>query len=224
MTFHIITIFPNLFESYLSDSIMKRAIIRKDISVKFYNPRDFTKSKHNKVDDIPYGGGPGMVMMADPIIAAWKKARGVKRRAVAQVKGEKKNYKTVILSPGGKEFTTAYAKQSAKKYTDIIIICGRYEGIDARVKKFLGRQADEVSIGNYVLTGGELAAMVMIDSISRQIPGVLGNASSLEESRVSSHEVYTRPEVLEETGKKYRVPPVLLSGNHKLIDEWRKDR
>ena len=229
MTFHIITIFPNLFDSYLSDSIMKRAIADKKIKVKFYNPRDFTNNKHKKVDDIPYGGGPGMIMTVQPIIDAWKKARGPKPKAgqvsrpKPRVGQRKKKFKTIILSPGGKEFTTAYAKKTAKNYTDIIFICGRYEGIDARVKKIIGREAEEVSIGNYVLTGGELATMVMVDSISRQIDGVLGNRQSLEEERISSHEMYTRPEVIEFQKKKYRVPKVLTEGNHKLIDEWRKN-
>lgn len=192
---------------------MKRALENKQITVKFYNPRDFTTNKHNKVDDTPYGGGPGMVMMADPIIRAYKKARG---------QSVKKKFKTIILSPGGESFTTDYAKSSAQRYTDMIIICGRYEGIDSRVKKIT--KAQEVSIGNYVLTGGELAAMVMIDSISRQIDGVLGNKDSLEESRISSHEMYTRPEVYEHQGKKYRVPKVLLSGNHKEIEKWKEGR
>lgn len=214
MTFHVITIFPKLFESYLSDSIMKRAIESKKVEVKFYNPRDYTKNKHNKVDDIPYGGGPGMIMSVDPIMRAWKKARG---------RSQKKAFKTIILSPGGTEFTTEYAKKTTKKYTDIIFICGRYEGIDARVKKILGKEAEEVSIGSYVLTGGELATMVMIDSMSRQIDGVLGNKQSLEEERVSSHEMYTRPAIYEYNKKKYTVPKVLMEGNHKLIDEWRKE-
>jgi tRNA (guanine37-N1)-methyltransferase len=213
MTFHVITIFPKLFDSYLNDSIMKRAIENKHITVKFYNPRDFTTNKHKKVDDIPYGGGPGMVMMADPIIRAYKKARE---------RGTKKKFKTIILSPGGELFTTDYAQTSASRYTDMIIICGRYEGIDSRVKKIT--KAQEISIGNYVLTGGELAAMVMIDSISRQVDGVLGNRESLEETRVSSHEMYTRPEVYEHQGKNYKVPKVLLSGNHKEIEKWKKGR
>ncbi len=221
MTFHIITLFPNLFDSYFSDSMMKRAIANKKIKVKFYNPRDFTKNKHHKVDDTPYGGGPGMVMMAEPILDAWKKARGPKPR-VGRV--SKKKFKTIILSPGGRDFDTKYAKSSAQKYTDIIFICGRYEGVDSRVKKILGRQAEEVSIGNYVLTGGEVATMVMIDSISRQIPGVLGNRESLEEERVSSHEMYTKPAVFEYQKKKYKVPEVLLSGDHKKIEEWKKNR
>jgi tRNA (guanine37-N1)-methyltransferase len=204
-----------MFDSYFRDSMLKRAIENKKVKIKFYNPRDFSKNKHKKVDDTPYGGGPGMVMMVDPIMRAWKKARG---------RSEKRVFKTIIFSPGGKEFTTDYAKKSAQRYTDIILICGRYEGIDSRIKKILGRQAEEISIGNYVLTGGELPAMVVIDSISRQINGVLGNRSSLEEERVSSHEMYTRPEVFEYQGKKYKVPAVLLSGDHKKIDEWRKNR
>lgn len=213
MTFHIITLFPNLFDSYFNDSIIKRAIEQKKIKIQFYNPRDFTKNKHKKVDDTPYGGGPGMVMMVQPIIEAWKKARG---------RSQKKVFKTIILSPAGKEFNTKYAKISAQKYTDMIFICGRYEGIDSRVKKILGAQ--EVSIGDYVLTGGELATMVMIDSISRQISGVLGNGDSLEENRVSSHEMYTRPEVVTYHNKKYKVPRVLTSGDHKKIEAWKKDR
>jgi tRNA (guanine37-N1)-methyltransferase len=133
----------------------------------------------------------------------------------------KSKTKIVIFSPGGDDFDTSIAKKSAKGYTDIIFICGRYEGIDARVKKIL--RASEWSIGNYVLTGGELPAMVCIDSISRQIKGVLNDENSLEESRVSTHEIYARPEVYEYNGKKYTVPKVLLSGNHKEIENWRNE-
>lgn len=213
MTFHIITIFPQLFDSYLSDSILKKAIDNNHIKVVFYNPRDFTKNKHNKVDDTPYGGGPGMVMMVDPIIRAYKKARG---------RSQKKRFNTIILSPGGKTFDTSYAKKTAHSFTDLIIICGRYEGIDSRVKTIL--KAEEVSIGPFVLTGGELAAMVMLDSISRQVPGVLGSPDSLEEERISSHEMYTRPPLYTYEKNDYVVPDVLLSGNHAKIDQWRKDR
>ncbi|MCI5051181.1 MAG: tRNA (guanosine(37)-N1)-methyltransferase TrmD [Candidatus Pacebacteria bacterium] len=219
MNFHVITIFPNLFDSYLNDSIMKKALDKGSISVQFYNPRDVTKNKHKKVDDIPYGGGPGMVMMAEPIIDLW--ADITKKTLIEKLPlTKKRKFKTIILSPGGEKFTTEYAKASAKEHTDIIFICGRYEGIDARVAEITG--ADLVSIGDYVLTGGELAAMVMIDSISRQVDGVLGNKQSLEEDRISSHEMYTRPAELKYKGKKYQVPEVLQSGNHKLIDEWRK--
>ena len=241
MHFHIITIFPNLFDSYLSDSIMKRAIDGKKIQVSFYNPRDFTHNKHKKVDDIPYGGGPGMVMTVQPIVDAWRVA--MKRSEpnlfqklrdkipeiasslrsaplLAMTKQKKQKVKTILLSPGGEKFTTEYAKSVVQEYTDIIFICGRYEGIDARVQEITG--AELVSIGDYVLTGGELAAMVMVDSMSRQIDGVLGNKQSLEEERISSHEMYTRPAVYKYQGKEYRVPEVLLNGNHKEIDKWRK--
>jgi len=214
MRFHIITIFPDIFDSYLNESIIGRAIKNKKISIKFYNPRDFIKAPKNNyrpVDDKPYGGGPGMVMRAEPMLKAIEKA-------VSKIKGKK--IKIILFSPSGKKFETTYAKQAVKKYTDIILISGRYEGIDARVQKIF--KAEEISIGDYVLTGGELPAMVLIDSISRQIPGVLGKYESLEEERVSSSEVYTRPEVLEYKGKKYKVPKVLLSGNHKKIEEWRK--
>ncbi len=221
MHFHVITLFPNLIEGYLADSIIARAIKEKKIKVSFYNPRDFAKptksqSKNEKpylrVDDRPYGGGPGMVMEPTPILKAVEKA-------LKKIKNLKKS-KIVFFSPSGKEFNTHYAKESVKKYTDIVLICGRYEGVDARVKKIL--KAEEVSVGPFVLTGGEIPAMILIDSMSRQIEGVLGNFDSREEERVASSEVYTRPEVLEWKGKKYKVPKVLLSGNHKEIDEWRK--
>lgn len=217
MNFHIITIFPKMFDSYLGESILARAIKEKKISVKFYNPRDFVKdtkgNNYKPVDDKPYGGGPGMVMRAEPMI-----------KAIEQVlkKGkDKKKTKIIHFAPSAKKFETTYAKSLVKKkYTDIIFICGRYEGIDARVKKIF--KGDEISVGDYVLTGGELPAMIMIDSISRQIPGVLGKYESLEEERVSSSEVYTRPEILKYKNKNYKVPKVLLSGNHKLIDEWKQ--
>lgn len=214
MRFHIITIFPEMFDSYLKESILGRAVKKKLISIKFYNPRDFIKAPKNNyrpVDDKPYGGGPGMVMRAEPMIKAIQKA-------ISRIKGEK--YKIILFSPSGKKFVTKYAKQAVKKYSDIVLISGRYEGVDARVQKIF--KSEEISIGDYVLTGGELPAMVLIDSISRQIPGVLGKYESLEEERVSSSEVYTRPEVLEYRGKKYKVPKVLLSGNHAKIEAWKK--
>jgi len=169
---------------------------------------NFCKPK-KRVDDRPYGGGPGMVLRPELFLKAFSKIK---------IKNKKKT-KLIFFSTSGKKFTTEYAKQSAKKYTDIVMISGRYEGIDARVQKIL--KAEEISIGDYVLTGGELSAMVLIDSISRQIPGVLGKYESLEEERVSTSVVYTRPEILEHKGKKYKVPKVLLSGNHKLIENWK---
>ncbi len=215
MRFHIITIFPEMFDSYLKESIIGRAVKDKKISIKFYNPRDFIKAPKNNyrpVDDKPYGGGPGMVMRAQPILKAFEFIS-------KNLKPKSYKLKTILFSIAGKKFDTAYAKTSAKKYTDIIMISGRYEGIDARVQKIL--KAEEISIGDYVLTGGELPAMVLIDSISRQISGVLGKYESLEEERVSSSEVYTRPEILKYKGKNYKVPTVLLSGNHAKIDEWK---
>ncbi len=200
-----------MFDSYLQESILGRAIESKKISIRFYNPLDYCAPKE-RVDNRPYGGGPGMVIRPEPVLKAIDKAlRKIKTSAKVKI---------IIFSPSGKKFDTEYAKKSAKKYTDIVLISGRYEGIDARVQKIL--KAEEISIGDYVLTGGELPAMVLIDSISRQVPGVLGKYESLEEERVSSSEVYTRPEVLKYKDKNYKVPKVLLSGNHKDIDDWKK--
>ncbi len=218
MHFHIITLFTEIFDSYLNESILGRAIEDKKIKISFYNPRDFSningKNKFKHIDQKPYGGGPGMVIEARPVILSVEKALSkIKRKKNSSVK-------IIFFSPSGKKFDTDYAKKISKKYTDIILICGRYEGIDARVKKVF--KTEDVSIGDYVLTGGELPAMVLIDCISRQVKGVLGNFNSREEERVSSSDVYTRPEVLEYKGKKYKVPKVLLSGNHKKIEEWKK--
>ena len=213
MIFHILTIFPQMFDSYLSESILARAIESKKIGVKLYNIRYYTKDRHKKVDGIPYGGGPGMVMNVQPIVSTVDSIlKKIKR-------SKKSKVKIILTTPGGKQFTNTVAKKLEEKFDHIIIICGRYEGIDYRVTKIL--KAEEYSIGDYVLAGGELPAMVMIDCISRQVEGVLGAKESLEESRVSSHEVYARPEIFEYSGKKYRVPKVLLSGHHKKIEEWK---
>jgi tRNA (guanine37-N1)-methyltransferase len=218
--FHLITIFPEMFKSYLGESIIARALKTRKIGVKFYNPRSFTRDKHKKVDERPYGGGPGMVMTAEPILRA---ASAASRRKLSASKGQSfsaaSRLRVIILSPGGKLFTNEAAQKLAKSKQDLILIAGRYEGIDGRVKKIL--KAEEYSVGPYILTGGELPAMIMIDAITRQIPGVLGRNESVEERRVSSHEVYTRPEVLDWQGKKYKVPQILISGDHKKIDEWR---
>ncbi|NQV88157.1 MAG: tRNA (guanosine(37)-N1)-methyltransferase TrmD [Parcubacteria group bacterium] len=226
MNFHIITLFPDAFSSYLSESILKRAILDKKIKIKFYDPKDFEKDKKKRVDDRPYAGGPGMVIRALPVIKAIERAiaqsKAYKVYKVRKVESRKQNsrVKIIWLSPGGKQFDTIYAKQTAKKFKDIIIVCGRYEGIDARVKKVF--KMENISVGPFVVTGGELPAMIILDCISRQVPGVLGDINSLEESRTASSDVYTRPEVFEYKSKKYRVPKVLLSGDHKKIEEWRK--
>ncbi len=214
MNYHIVTLFPQALDSYLSESILKRAQEDKKISIKFYNPRDFTTGtsySDRRVDDRPYGGGPGMVIEALPVI-----------KAIVRARGKKKKVKIIWFTPHGKQFDTAVAQSYATKYTDIIFVCGRYEGIDARVKKVC--KVEEISVGPFVLTGGELPAMILIDCISRQVKGVLGDYASLEESRIASPDVYTRPEVVEYKGKKYRVPKVLLSGNRKLIDEWKQSK
>ncbi len=211
MHYHIITLFPSAFDSYLGESIVKRAIERKQIRVSFYNPRDFTKDKWLRVDRRPYGGGPGMVLEPESMLKAVTKALGRK---------ERRTVKIIFFEPGGTQFDTAYAEKAVARYKHIIMICGRYEGIDARVKKIL--RAEPVTIGPYTLTGGELPAMVVLDSITRRLPGVLGKDESIEERRVACGDVYTRPEVLSWKGKNYRVPRVLLSGNHADIDVWKQ--
>ncbi|MEN9921710.1 MAG: tRNA ((1)-)-methyltransferase, tRNA (guanine37-N1)-methyltransferase [Candidatus Parcubacteria bacterium] len=208
MNFHIVTLFPDSFSSYLDASILRRAISNKKIKVSFYNPIDFLKEK-DRVDDKPYGGGPGMVMRAEPVAKAINKAIG-----------KKTDYKIVFFTPSGTQFTNTQAKECVKQTKNIIFVCGRYEGIDARILEMF--PCEKVSIGDYVLTGGELPAMIMIDAISRNIEGVLGDIDSVEENRISSPLVYTRPEVLKYKNKNYKVPDVLLSGNHKEIDKWRE--
>ncbi|MEY2672057.1 MAG: tRNA ((1)-)-methyltransferase, tRNA (guanine37-N1)-methyltransferase [Candidatus Parcubacteria bacterium] len=223
MNFHIVTLFPEMFDSYLGESILARAIKEKKIKVNFVNPRKFVSGKYKKVwpdgnvslqiDERPYGGGPGMVMMAEPMIKAID--------SIVKKLEKKKNAKTMIINfvPSGEKFTTDFAYKTTKKYTDVVMICGRYEGVDARVDKVFKTKI--ISIGDYVLTGGELPAMILVDCMARQVPGVLGNFDSREEARVSSSEIYTRPEIFEYKKKKYKVPPVLLSGDHKKIEDWK---
>lgn len=233
MQFHVVTLFPESFDSYINESIIGRAIKSKKIKINFVNPRMFVTGKYKKVwpdgnvqlivDDRPYGGGPGMIIRAEPILKSVDSVikKIIKRKTKSKVL-------VVFLSPSGSLFSTYYAKQTAKKYTDVLFICGRYEGIDSRVVHILSKQKDitfdQVSIGDYVLTGGELPAMVIIDCVARQVPGVLGNFDSREEERVSSVEIYTRPEVLDWNKKKYQVPEVLLSGDHKKMEEWKKSK
>lgn len=188
---------------------MARAQKNKLIGIEIIDIRDFTDNKHRTADSKPYGGGPGMVMRAEPILKAFD-----------AIKKKGKKIRVIITSAAGKQFTNTTARAYSKKYDHLVIIAGHYEGIDERVKKAL--RAEEVSIGDYVLTGGELPALVMIDAISRQIPGVLGRAESLEESRFGAGvPTYTRPDVLKYKGKTYRVPKELASGNHAIIEAWR---
>lgn len=211
ITFHLISLFPHSIDSYLRESIIARAIKKKKLKIKVYNPFDFLGKKHERPDDRPYGGGPGMVLRAEPLLAAADRARST-------IGGRTK---IVIFSPRGRQFDNQLAIKLAKE-KNLILFAGRYEGVDARVKKIL--RAEEISIGPYVLTGGELPALVLLDAVARQIPGVLGKSESLEEKRVAPAEVYTRPEVITYRGRKYRAPRVLLSGDHKKIEKWRAKR
>lgn len=208
MKFHVITAFPNMILPVLEESMMKRALKTKLIEVETYDLRDYADNKHRKIDARPYGGGPGMVLSAEPILRAHKKAKGKKKKTI-----------TILLSPRGEQWTNGRAQKLQGDYTDVILICGHYEGIDKRVENIL--KPLKISVGPFVVTGGELPALLIIDSVSRFVPGVLGNNESIEESRVSTDEFFTRPEVLHWSRKKYRVPEVLLSGNHKDIEEWR---
>lgn len=265
MNYHIITIFPDMFTSYFAESIISSAIKNKIISVNTYALRTYTTDKHRRVDGKPFAGGPGMVMWVDPIVNCIEKIKSniekkyekdllkyntkkeakktTTKKVITKLKKPVKSEMLFVhFVPSAEKFTTNIAKEISKKYTDIIFICGRYEGVDSRVNEIY--KGLEISIGDYVLTGGELPAMVMIDSISRQIEGVLNKIESLEENRVSTHKIYARPEVYEykiktadkkkteENNKKtyktkvvkYSVPKVLLSGNHKEIEKWKLEQ
>lgn len=209
MRFDIITIFPEMFAPILNVSIVKRAQAKKKVLIRIHDLRDYTEDKHRKVDDRPFGGGPGMVMTAQPIADAIKKIKG------------RRTAKVILLCPTGKPLTQQRAKKLAES-KNLILVCGHYEGVDERVQ---AQAVDEsISIGDYVLTGGELPAMVLVDCITRLVPGVLGKAESLEEEsfehNLLEYPQYTRPANFR--GKK--VPSVLLSGNHSAIKEWRKSQ
>jgi len=206
----------------VSDSILGRAQEKKLVSVKYYNPRDFTEDKWARVDRRPYGGGPGMVLEAESFLRAAEKAKGLSRARSALGGKKTKRTKTVFFATDGRQFTNTMAREWAKKYDDIIFLAGRYEGIDARAPKIL--KAEKISVGPYILTGGELPVMIVIDAVARQIPGVLGKFESVEEKRVASPDVYTRPEVLNWKGRKYKVPKILLSGHHAKIEEWKSEK
>ncbi len=210
--YDVLTIFPEMISSYAKESILGRAQEQKLITVTGHDLRQWAEDKHRKVDDTPYGGGPGMVMKVEPI-----------ERAVKAVRARKgKKVRVIVTSASGKTFTQRDAQRLAA-YDQLIFICGRYEGIDARVEEHI---ADEsFSIGNYVLTGGELPALVMTDAIVRNIPGVLGAKESLVqeshgEDGTLEYPQYTKPSEY----KKWKVPDVLMSGDHKKIEAWRKEQ
>ena len=234
--FHLVTLFKEACEPYLTASILGRAREKKLIAVDYQNPRDYVdlprlasgkagkKWAYRKVDERPYGGGPGMVMQAMPIVKATEKALG-----------KKKGSKVIIwFRPGAKQFDNKEADKLAK-YDDIAFVCGRYEGIDERALKILKTigagspvglrpRVKTYAVGEAVYTGGEVPALAMIDAISRRIPGVLGKFDSVEENRVASRAVYTRPETILYKGKKLRVPKVLQTGHHANIAAWKSKK
>ncbi len=232
MTFHILTIFPSIFSSYFNESILKRAQEAGKVEIKIYNLRDWAEDKHMTVDDTPYGGGAGMVMKVDVLYKAIKEIKN-KIENKSQITNYKlqinpklkiQNSKLILLSAKGKTWNQEMAKEYSD-IDDIILICGHYEGVDERITEFVD---EEISIGDYVLTGGEIPAMVIVDSMARLIPGVLGNEDSPineshSESGILEHPHYTRPEIfIDDDGIKHKVPDILLSGDHKKIAEWRK--
>lgn len=211
MKFHIMTLFPEMVLQGLNTSIIGKAAEKGLLSIEAVNIRDYTLDKHKKVDDYPYGGGAGMLMQAQPVYDTWK--------SIVDRIGYRP--RTIYLTPQGTTFTQPMAKEFAKE-EDLIFLCGHYEGIDERVLEEI--VTDYVSIGDYVLTGGELPAMVLADAISRMVPGVLTNEESGStesfEGNLLEYPQYSRPE--EWMGK--RVPPVLLSGNHQKVEEWRREQ
>ncbi|MBU0710162.1 MAG: tRNA (guanosine(37)-N1)-methyltransferase TrmD [Candidatus Omnitrophica bacterium] len=210
MRIDIITIFPKMFEPVLGESMIKRARAKGKVKIQLYDLRDYTSNKHRKVDDRPFGGGSGMVMTPEPVFNAVESIRSSSRIRKSKV---------ILLSPQGKKLDQKAAKRLSK-YKQLILICGHYEGVDDRIRQRL--VDEEISIGDYVLTGGELPAMVLVDSLVRLIPGVLGDKNSLNfesfEGNLLEYAHYTRPSDF----RGIRVPAILLSGDHKKIEAWRK--
>ncbi|MBX7166759.1 MAG: tRNA (guanosine(37)-N1)-methyltransferase TrmD [Pirellulales bacterium] len=214
MRFDVLTLFPGMFSGYLNESLLKAAIEQGLIDVRLHNIRDWAEGKHQRVDDRPYGGGPGMVLMVKPVVECVE--------AVQAESGTQPGH-VVLLRPQGRRLTQAVIEELAEK-PRLVLICGRYEGFDERVIDILA--PDEVSIGDYVLNGGEVAAMVVIDAVMRLLPGVLGHEDSSREDsfsgteRLLEHEQYTRPR--EFRGRS--VPEILLTGNHGQIAQWRRQQ
>ncbi|MBL7155526.1 MAG: tRNA (guanosine(37)-N1)-methyltransferase TrmD [Candidatus Omnitrophica bacterium] len=219
MKVDILTLFPQMFKGVLGESMLRIAQEKKKINVRIHNLRDWTSDRHRTADDKPYGGGGGMVMKIEPIHRALTSILGEKGiKKIRNKKSFNKTTKIILLTPGGKRFNQALAKRLSK-LKHLILICGHYEGVDERVR-FLS--TNEISIGDYIITGGEIPAMVVLDAVARLIPGVLGSSSSLTcesfENNLLEYPQYTRPRKFEER----EVPKVLLSGDHKAIREWRK--
>lgn len=268
MQFDILTIFPNIFDSYINESILKRGQAAGLLNIRVHDIRGYTKDKHRTTDDTPYGGGAGMVMKVEPIYEAVTNNTIGKNTTTRSGFKHGKSTRIVLLSAKGEQFTQAKAEELAK-YKQVMLICGRYEGVDERVADYIADE--EISVGPYVLTGGELPALTIVDAVSRLVPGVLGNVESLREEsfsmnkeaplrqpadrdaqradqienleRVGEYPHYTRPEVFlpkkgarpvrgregtqrasASNGVNWKVPEVLLGGNHAEIEKWRKER
>jgi tRNA (guanine37-N1)-methyltransferase len=210
MRIDILTLFPNMFTNVLGESMLHKATLNGQVEYNVVNFRDFADNKHHTVDDYPYGGGAGMVLKAQPIVDAVQDIK---------TKSNSKNPRVILLCPQGKRYNQKMAEQLSKE-EHLIFICGHYEGYDERIREMV--VTDEISIGDFILTGGELGAMVIIDSVVRLLPGVLGNEQSPVQDSFSTglleHPQYTRPRDF----RGYKVPDVLLSGDHKKIEEWRK--
>ena len=207
MKFDIITIFPDIFSGFIGESLISKAQKKRLISIKTHYLRTWTTDRHQTVDGKPYGGGPGLVMKVEPIA-----------KAVKAINKSKKS-RVILFSPRGKQFDQATAKRWAKKYDQLVFICGRYEGVDERVADYI---ADEViSVGPYVLNGGEIAAMAVIEAVARLVPGFMHDADSQTKE---DHPQYTKPEIVTIGGRTRAVPKVLLSGDHAKISAWRKAR
>ncbi len=207
MKIHILTLFPDMFAGPFGDSIIKRAVEQGLVDIDIYNIRDYTRDKHHIVDDSPYGGGPGMVLKPEPLFEAVEAVKGVAEMPV------------ILLTPQGRLFNQRIAEELAGK-EELILICGHYEGVDERVREHL--VTDEISIGDYVLSGGEFAAMVVVDAVVRQLPGALGSEESVGDDSHSTglleYPQYTRPQSF----RGWEVPDILLSGNHAEIERWRR--
>lgn len=227
MRFDIVTIFPKIFESFLKEALIARAIKKKVVAIKAHNLRRWTRDRHKTVDDRPYGGGAGMVMMVEPIMKA---VHSIKQKAKESPspsplpRGERVRERVILFSAKGKKFNQALARKWAK-LDQLILICGRYEGVDERVAQYIADE--EVSIGDYVLFGGEIPAMVVMEAVTRLLPGAVGKQESLEdesfkETAFLEYPHHTRPEAIKINGKPRRVPKILLSGDHKKIEAWRK--
>ncbi len=206
-TFHIITLFPEAIDNYLRASILGRAEKKKIVKFDLVNLRKFGLGSRRKVDDRPFGGGPGMTLKVEPIVAAIN--------SILRSKSKKAKTRVILFSTRGKIFTRKEARRLSK-YKDIIFICGRYEGVDERVAQHVADE--EISLGDFILAGGELPALMVTEAVSRYLPGVLGKYESLEDVK-GSYPVYTRPEKF----GKWKVPGVLLSGDHEKIEEWREE-